>query len=217
MAIKIGLKVIELWGESLEEQVLAYEAEPQEKGQIVFYGPSYFTRWGPKFGFTPMREMILGKSGNPCVINRGFGSSCAEHQLYYYPRMVRPLEPKALVYEGWGNGQYYGYTVEENWELVQRVLAYVRADFPDIHIYLSGAHPTLAMEQKYVEASQKHDELLKSYAAQTPNCTFIDIMGYEPLQSKDIFVEDGVHFNAHGYQLYAQLYQKVLEQELAAY
>ena len=42
MAIKIGLKVIELWGESLEEQVLAYEAEPQEKGQIVFYGPSYF-------------------------------------------------------------------------------------------------------------------------------------------------------------------------------
>lgn len=217
MAIKIGLKVIELWGESLEDQVCAYEAEQQEKGQIVFYGPSYFTRWGTKFGFTPMREVLLGKSGKPCVVNRGFGSSCAEHQLYYYPRMIRPLEPKAVVYEGWGNGQYYGYTAEENWELVLRVLTYIRTDFPDTHIYLCGAHPNKAMESKFVEASKKHDQFLKNYAEQTPNCTFIDVMGYEPLQRKDIYVEDGVHYNEEGYQIYAEMYRKVLEQELAAF
>ena len=36
MAVKVGLKFIEIWGESMEDEVLAYEAEPQEKGQIVF-------------------------------------------------------------------------------------------------------------------------------------------------------------------------------------
>ena len=40
--------------------------------------------WSKKYGMIPMRDVLLGKSGKPCVINRGFGSSCAEHQLYYY-------------------------------------------------------------------------------------------------------------------------------------
>ena len=60
MAIKVGLRYIEQGKESMEDEVLAYEAEPQEKGQIVFYGPSYFTRWGTRFGMKPMRDVLLG-------------------------------------------------------------------------------------------------------------------------------------------------------------
>ena len=104
MPVKVGLKYIEGWKESMEDEVLAYEQEPVVKGQIVCYGPSNFTRWSKKWGNTPIAEMLPGKSGKPCVINRGFGSSCAEHQLYYYHRMIRPLEPKVLVYSCAGNG-----------------------------------------------------------------------------------------------------------------
>ena len=78
-SIKVGLRYIEQWKESLENQVLAYEREEAEKGQIVFYGPSNFTRWSAKWGVTPLRDELLGASGNPCVLNRGFGSSCPEH------------------------------------------------------------------------------------------------------------------------------------------
>ena len=98
MAVKIGLKYIDIWKESMEEAVLEYEKEPIEKGQIVFYGPSNFTRWSEKWKHRPLRTEVLGKSGAQCCINRGFGSSCSEHQLYYYPRMIRPLAPKVLVY-----------------------------------------------------------------------------------------------------------------------
>ena len=109
MPVKIGLKHIDLWNESLEKQVQKYEEETVEPGQIVFYGPSNFTRWSAKWGHRPLREVLVGKSGKACCVNRGFGSSCPEHQLYYYDRMVRPLAPSVLVYNCTnGNGGLFG-------------------------------------------------------------------------------------------------------------
>jgi hypothetical protein len=122
MSIKVGLRTIEKWNESLENQVLRYEAEQAPQGKIVFYGPSNFTRWSTRFGMKPMQEVLLGQSGAPCAINRGFGSSCAEHQLYYYPRMVRPLAPSVLVYSTMGNMGPFGYSLEETWMLEERVI-----------------------------------------------------------------------------------------------
>ena len=118
MPIKVGLQYIEIWKDSLEKTVRQYEAEETPKGQIVFYGPSNFTRWSKKWEMIPLREALVGKSGAPCCVNRGFGSSCPEHQLQYYPRIIRPLAPKVLVYASYGNFGVYGYSIEEGWELV---------------------------------------------------------------------------------------------------
>lgn len=217
MPVKVGLKFIEQWNDCLEDKVREYEAEQQEKGQIVFYGPSYFTRWSTQYGMKPMREVLVGKSGAPCVVNRGFGSSCAEHQLYYYPRMVRPLEPKVLVYSCYANSAAFGYTPDETWELALRVLTYARTDFPDIHIYLCGAQRSRQITPEQMEVREAFDQRLKAYAEQTPNCTFVDVLGYEPLMRDDVYVNDGVHFNQLGYDIYGQLFQKVLEKELDAF
>ncbi len=215
MSVKVGLKKIEIWNESLEDAVVKYEQEQNEMGQIVFYGSSSFTRWSEAYGMKPMREVLLGKSGAPCVINRGFGSSCPEHQLYYYPRMVRPLAPKVLVYICRGNNTPFGYSFEEGWELAQRVIAYTLTDFPDAHIYLCGSQP-IKREYNYSEAQnyKRFDTWLKAFAEATPNCHFIDMMKYDELKRKDIFVEDGVHFNQTGYDIYAEIFKKELKDEL---
>ena len=214
MPVRVGLRYIDIWNSSLEKAVLAYEQESVEKGQIVFYGPSNFTRWSAKYNHIPLREAIVGASGKPCVINRGFGSSCSEHQLYYYPRMVRPLEPKVLVYECFANAGAFGYSIEERWELAQRVIAYVMTDFPGIQVYLCGAHPVRDLDEEKIRDRAKFDALLKEFAENTPNCHFIDLMNYEPMKSKDIFIEDGVHFNAEGYKIYAELFREALKDEL---
>ena len=78
MPVKVGLKFIEIWKSSMEEAVCEYEKEPLQKRKIVFYGPSYFTRWSEKWDMIPLREAVKGKSGAECCINRGFGSSCEE-------------------------------------------------------------------------------------------------------------------------------------------
>ena len=214
MPVKVGLKYIEIWKDSMENAVQAYEAQPLEKGQIVFYGPSNFTRWDPKYGMKPLRECVLGDSGKPCAVNRGFGSSCSEHQLYYYHRMVKPLEPKVLVYYCPGNYEAFGYSAKESWELAQRVIIYTLTDFPDCRIYLSGFNPKRDMNEKYLRDREWQNAEMKKFCEETPNCTFFDPFDFEPLMRKDIFIKDGVHFSQEGYDLYAEFMKKVLKDEL---
>lgn len=217
MPVKVGLKFIEKWNESMEKKILEYEQEEIVKNQIVFYGPSNFTRWAAYKGNTPIREALLGASGNPCCINRGFGSSTTEHHLYYYPRMVRPLEPKVLVYSpGLGNSLSFGYTPEETWDLASRVLSYAREDFPDLRIYLCGVnlYRIKLFNGKNIEQAEKFDLWLREYAKEMPNCTYIDEAGFEPLHRDDIFEDDKVHFNNKGYLIYAELFKEALKDEL---
>ena len=48
MPVKVGLQYIEQWKDSMENYVRRYEQEPVVKDQIVFYGPSYYTRWSER-------------------------------------------------------------------------------------------------------------------------------------------------------------------------
>lgn len=217
MSVKVGLKYIDLWQESMEEQIFAYEQEEQPQGQIVFYGPSYFTRWSEKFGVKPMRDCLLGDSGQKCVVNRGFGSSSAEHQLYYYPRTVRPLNPKVLVYTSQANGPAFGYSDEESWELAQRVIAWAKTDFPDIRIYLVGAHFSRDQSEENMAKKRKYNCMVKEFAEKTENCFFLDALERPELGQTDVFVEEGVHYNQEGYRLYEAFYREMLKDELAKY
>lgn len=214
LPVKVGLQYIDVWQESMEEQICAYEQEKIITDQIVFYGPSYFTRWSERFGMIPLRQALRGASGAPCAVNRGFGSSCAEHQLYYYPRAIRPLKPKVLVYSFTGNGRSFGYTDEESFELAQRVVAYAQADFPGIHIYLCGMNPSRDMTPEVIAEKKAFDVRIREFAEKTPNCTFVDVMNREQFFEKHIYVEDGIHYNQKGYDLCAQMYREVLKDEL---
>lgn len=217
MPVKVGLKYIEKWNSSMEKEVQQYESEPIIKDQIVFYGPSNFTRWSTKYGMKPLREVMLGKSGAQCCLNRGFGSSCAEHQLYYYSRMIRPLEPRVLVYASSGNAAAFGYTNEETFEIAQRVIMYALTDFPDIRIYLTGGGMRPKIDPETLKSRIEYNEMIKEFAENTPNCKYIDVMAYTPLHRDDIFVEDNVHFNQTGYDIYADMFREVLADEFAQY
>ena len=213
MPVKVGLKVIEIWNDSMEKAVANYEKEPIEKGKIVFYGPSYFTRWSEKYGETPMREVLLGKSGAQCAINRGFGSSCSEHHLYFYPRMVRPLEPKVLVYANHGNSEHFGYTREETWELAQRVIMYTLTDFPEAHVYLMSAMPQRNMDEEHIAKKREYNAWVQEFAEKTDRCFFLNAFEYAPLRADDIFIEDGAHFNHKGYEAFAEFFKEALKDE----
>ena len=111
----------------------------------------------------------------------------------------------------------FGYTDEEGWELAQRVIAWAKTDFPGIRIYIEGAHPTRDEDAERQARKQAYNETIKAFAEANEDVFFLDLYDNPEFLRKDIFVEDGVHFNEHGYQLYAQLYRKVLDKELAAY
>ena len=67
------------------------------------------------------------------------------------------------------------------------------------------------------EASKLFDGWLREFSEQMPDCTYVDVAAYEPLHRTDIYVEDNVHFNQIGYDIYGEFLKEVLKDELARF
>lgn len=216
----------------LESEAKAYEVQPVERGKILFYGDSGFTRWSEQYGNQPLETEILGKDGSRALINHGLGGSTTDELLYYYPRMVKAWEPRALVYMTYVNDFYYGYSPTETMELQSRIFEYARRDIPGIRIYACDARPIikslgeLVPWKAFLRRTLEYNELLAEYCARHEDATMVchiesplffenpqDVGDYEKVR-KDIFIEDQVHFNQNGYTLYREFFHDVLKELL---
>jgi len=162
----------------------------------------------------------------PGTLNHGFGSSTAEEQLYYYPRAVKPYVPRAIVHRTYGNDVLFGYSPQEILFLVERLLEYARTDFPGIKFYLMGPeanHGPNSRLESFFARKIEYDELLRDYARHHEDCIYVSIMDsplfFEKPEDirdfrkirKDIFIEDGVHFNKLGYELFTIFWKDILK------
>ncbi|MBQ7624875.1 MAG: hypothetical protein IJS65_06355 [Clostridia bacterium] len=209
-----------------EDDVIEIEKKPVEKGLIVFYGDSGFTCWQPKYYDNPsLEETLLDKKGNKAALNHGFGGATAEEMLYYYPRLVRPYAPRALVLNTFGNDEAAGYSPFEIDYLTSRILEYAREDFPGIKLYLCNMRPCLVRKPdppKRCVRFTEYNGLCRDYCLKHPDVRLIDQTGYpgfyeDPAHAgekeyirEDIFVADKVHFNSAGYAEYLKLFKNVL-------
>jgi len=219
----------------LEKEIIAYEQEPIEKGKILFYGHSLFTRWGsPKHGFRRMDQDIRMKDGSLAVVNHGFGTSTSEELLYYYDRMVRPWEPRALVVGTFANDVMYGYSPEEVMNALSRMLTWARTDFPGIKLYIVEDHPRpnhkndskpdkwnnfLRKQKVYLEMihvyAQTHEDTKVIELWNRPELfeTPEDVGNFRKVR-EDIFVEDRIHPNQAGYDILGSIFREALDELL---
>ncbi len=218
----------------LEDSIVAYEQEPIEKGKIMFYGHSLFTRWGhPNWGFRRLEDDIRMKDGSLAVVNHGFGTSTTEERLYYYDRMVRPWEPRALVLATWGNDSMYGYSPEQSMHATAQLLAWACTDFPGIKLYLVETHPTPKGKNETLpdrwnnklRERTKIREMLKVYADTHEDTTLITLWDKPELFEEghvgdfrhvrdELFMEDGVHPNQAGYDVLGPIFREALDELL---
>lgn len=222
---------------SLEDSIVAYEQEPIEKGKILFYGHSIFTRWGSivsKFGHRPLEEDIRMKDGSQACVNHGFGTSSSEELLYYYSRMVRPWEPRALVIMTLANDGTYGMSVDQSLNNVAKLCAWARADFPGIKIYLVEPHPHPRLAEGGAKPyknsglirSNQFAQSIKCYAENHEDTKVIELWNRPELfltpedvgdymkVREDIFATDKLHFNQAGYDLLGPIFRAELDELL---
>lgn len=220
---------------SLEQSIIAYEQEPIEKGKILFYGHSLFTRWGsPKWGYRRMDEDIRMKDGSLAVVNHGFGTSTSEEQLYFYDRMVRPWEPRALVMSTLGNDGMYGYSPEQTMTNVAKILQWARTDFPGIKLFLVEPHPNpkgkeTTLPDKWNNGLHKRRsfiQMLDAYEQLHEDTKIIRLWNQPELFEtpenvgdfhkvrEDIFVADKVHPNQAGYDIFGRIFREALDELL---
>ena len=208
-----------------ENYVKRYESEPAPKGRILFYGPSNFTRWAPRWNNPRLEDEILMKDGSPACLNRAFGGSCIEEQLYYYPRLVRPCAPRALVLSAYGNHASHGYTPADVFFLATRILEYARTDFPGIKLFFCDVPATLRASELRpgsVPAREDYNELVRYYCEKHEDTTFVQHWtwpgffteggtGKPECVRPELFIDDHVHFNAEGYAVYRDFFYEYLK------
>ena len=203
------------------------KADPsKEQGLIMFYGPSNFTRWSAQWKHRPLEEDIRMKDGSRAAVNHGFGTSTVEEQLYYYDRCVRPWAPRALIMGGAvGNDSAAGYTASEILALQARIFEYARKDFPGIKLYMYSRFPSVAgLSAKPAKKSfnKEYDLLQKAYIDSHDDVTFLDFgkfpgffqeghVGDYNYPREELFVEDGIHFNQQGYDVYRDFFLQALD------
>ena len=210
----------------LESRITAFEEQPIVKNMIMFYGDSSFTRWKePKFGNPNLEDVIRMKDGSQACVNHGFGSSTAEEQLYYYPRAVKPWEPRALVLQTIDNDVDLGYSPMEIMQLQARLMDYARTDFPGIRFFLCNVRPVMT----HIDAPKvvririnEYNDLAKAYSDRYPDVTYVDHntcaglfeegrQGDPEGIRQDFFVKDRLHYNAAGYEVYRQFFTEILD------
>ncbi|MBR2634852.1 MAG: hypothetical protein IKD31_04670 [Clostridia bacterium] len=215
-----------------EDRITRYESFPVEKGKILFYGHSLFTRCSviTKSKENPVLEQeVRMKDGSQAIVNHGFGTSSADDLLYYYDRMVRAYEPRVLVLASHANDVGFGYSAKEVMEVLARVVQWAQADFPGLPVYCFGAVPTLKSKgekNRYTRSRAEFNEILEDFCAKTENCHFVSLVdqpfffenpedaGNYDLIREDIFAADSTHLNPQGYAMFMDFIRELFDQYL---
>lgn len=192
-----------------EEAIEAFEAEDQKSpppaGAIVITGSSSVRRWHPTI------EKDLAPLS---VIPRGFGGSTMEDALYWIDRVAIAYNPRAIVlYEGDNDTGRYEVPPAKIANQFEQILKKIHGALPQTRVYVISVKPSVSRWDTWAEAVATNDRLEK-IAADNDLVTYIDVAS--PMLKAngdvmtDIFVEDDLHLNPKGYELWSAAVRSVL-------
>ena len=88
------------------------------------------------------------------VIPRGFGGSVMNDVIYYFNRIVRKYNPRAIVlYEG-DNDLVYGLTPATILDQLDQIITLIKSNLPNTRLYLLSVKPSIARSNLWGLAQQ---------------------------------------------------------------
>ena len=170
--------------------------------QILFVGSSSFTKW------TDVQEYFPGFP----IINRGFGGSTLTDVIRYAGDIILPYQPKQIVIYC-GENDFAEDTSLMPAQVASRfyeLFEIIRNKYPKVPVAYVSMKPSPSRKHlmaKYVVAN----EMIKSFLNSKRRTAFIDVypamLNLDGTPMKDIFVQDNLHMNKKGYEIW----QKIIE------
>jgi lysophospholipase L1-like esterase len=171
---------------------------------ILFVGSSSVVHW----------ETAAAFPAYP-VINRGFGGSTLAEVNYFYDDLVKKYNPAVIVLYC-DNDIYYGVAPSVALQRFQEFSARVGRDFPNTKLVFLSMKPTPtdALYGEHVRDNEAiANGMIKSFIETQRNMRYVDI-ATPMLQNggphSDIFLADGMHMNARGYEIWNPIVAKQL-------
>lgn len=179
------------------------KTDPPPENAILFAGSSSIVFW------RTLKEDMAPLT----VINRGFGGSQMFELNMYRDRIVTNYNPKAIVvYEG-DNDVAAGKSVSEIVSQYKDFISHVDKELSATEIYLIAVKPSIARAAMWETMKEVNMEL-KKLADETAKVHYLDIaspmLQESGLVKEDLFVDDGLHMNAKGYEIWTNVIRPVL-------
>jgi lysophospholipase L1-like esterase len=195
------------WGEDQwETAIAAFEAQdaanPPAKGGIVFVGSSSIRFWKTGQDFPE-----LG------IINRGFGGSHTSDAVRYVDRIVIKYEPRLVVFYEGDNDLSYAKTPQTVLADTIEFFEKVHAALPETRIIYVSIKPSIA-RWGIIDKIRETNGLVRDYAARHDYIHFLDVepvmLGEDGKPKPELFIQDGLHMNQAGYDLWNKLIEPLL-------
>ena len=173
------------------------------KGKILFTGSSSIRFWESLEEDTEPLE----------VLNRGFGGAQISHVIYHFEEIIKPYNPKAIVFFCGTNDLTALKTPEETVHDFKKFYSLIRNQFGNIKVYMIGIKPSV--ERFYLDEEEKiFNNSIKLLASQDAYLEYIDVwdsmLNEDGSRMPELYIEDGLHMNKKGYEVWTKLVRKSL-------
>ena len=186
--------------EFLEEDKLDFPKEIE----VLFTGSSSIRFWNSlEDDMQPLK-----------VLNRGFGGAHISHVNHHFEDVIQRYSPKAIVFFCGTNDLTALKTPKETIQDFEILKEKVHQALPGVHLFVIGIKPSPA--RVYLEKEEiAYNEMIAEIASRDDLVTFIDIwdamLSAEGERIPDLFIEDGLHINAKGYEIWTKLVREHLK------
>jgi lysophospholipase L1-like esterase len=129
-------------------------------------------------------------------------------------RFVTPYKPRLVLLYAGDNDIASGMSPEQVLGEFKAFAGRIHATLPNTRIAYLAIKPCPARE-KYLDRVKATNRLIREYTATNDRLLFVDL--FTPMLTKegrpraDVYLEDGLHPNAQGYELWALILRPILD------
>ncbi|UAY52722.1 GDSL-type esterase/lipase family protein [Ferruginibacter albus] len=185
-------------GAELQRGKLAYEPE------TIFYGSSSIRLWNTLYeDFKEYRP-----------INLGFGGSTLAACDWFFDRLLKPFNPKHIVFYAGDNDLGDGRSPEEVFIFFEQFVCSLQRDFPGVPFSFISIKPSIA-RWDIIDSIRTTNQLIKTYIKNNSSYyyyvnIFDSMLTPEGMPVQDLFDTDGLHLSVKGYDVWKSILQKHL-------
>ncbi len=189
-----------------DKELAGYDAidrlSPPPHNGIVFVGSSSIVDWDVTKYFPDL-----------AIINRGLWGSSMADAVRFVDRLILPYEPRLVVLYAGDNDINNGRLAEEVVVEFERFVRAIHLARPQTRIVFIGIKPSL---QRWVQIDRMRmaNQMVRAYAERDDRVAFVDVdqamLGWDEKPRRELFVSDGLHLTAQGYQLWSTLLRPFL-------
>jgi len=202
----MGQETLPFSGEVKEVQENTRKVWDSSKNTIVFTGSSSIRMW----------KDLQERFPEAHILNTGFGGSQSSDLEHFLNELILDYNPsQVFIYEG-DNDINAKKSPRAIIGTMEDILGVLQTRRPEMDIVLISAKPSISrwhLKRKY----KRFNKRLRKLAAQTQGVRFADVwnvMLNKRKLKRDLFIEDGLHMNSKGYDLWHEVLKNYVNHTL---